>query len=74
MSHSLFIQSSTQEFRGDSQTLLVNGVAFEHPCASCFSKVVAPIYTHTGNISKSPQITSSAVFEIIMFENFFQVN
>ena len=57
MSHRLFTQASTQEFLGDPQTLvLVNGVACEHSCASCFSKVVALIYMLTGNLSKSPQI------------------
>lgn len=74
VSRGAFIQSSPQDFLGDRQSLALVNMAFEHSCASLFSKVVALMCALTGNVSESPQITSNAVFEIVIFENCFHAN
>lgn len=75
IAHSLFIHSSIWELLGDCQTLaLLNRVAFEHSCASWFSKVLTPIYTLTRNESESLQIISSTVLGTVRVEIFSQTN
>lgn len=56
------------------QTLALVSTAFEHACAPWFSEAVALMHAVTGNVSESLQITSNAVFEIVIFENCFQAN